>query len=137
LRNGIPVKVTASNRLEDVLFACGIDDPLEPDKKRSQLAAVGRLLEAVRNVRTTNSLVDVAFTSDGRLGGLLNWNTRIWDIAAPMLIIQEAGGIYGQISGAPIELDISEFAPLAEYAVLATAHGLFSQTVAIVNAIAE
>jgi fructose-1,6-bisphosphatase/inositol monophosphatase family enzyme len=37
------------------------------------------------------------------LGGCVNQTTKIWDIAAPWLIIREAGGIGTDISGRKID----------------------------------
>ena len=73
----------------------------------------------MRNVRATNSLIDAAYSADGRLGGMLNQSTRLWDIAAPMLIVQEAGGLYTASNGAPLKLNLSASAPDQIYSVLA------------------
>ena len=52
-------------------------------------------------MRASNSLVDAAYVADGRLGGMLNRSTRIWDIAASMVLIAEAGGVFTGVDGAP------------------------------------
>jgi myo-inositol-1(or 4)-monophosphatase len=88
----------------------------------------------VRNIRTTNSLIDAAYTADGRLGGMINQSTRLWDIAAPMLIVQEAGGRYTDVVGQPLDLDLSATAGAREYSVLAGAPALHEEVAAMVRA---
>ena len=92
------------------------------------------MLQRVRNVRATNSLVDAAYVADGRLGGMTNRSTRIWDIAAPMLIISEAGGLYTRDDGAPLQLDVSAGAAERVYAVTAAAPSLHAQMLAVMRA---
>jgi len=92
-----------------------------------EAARLGRALQHVRNVRATNSLVDAAYVADGRLGGMTNRSTRIWDIAAPMLIVAEAGGLYTRDDGASIALDVSAAAAERVYAVMAAAPALHRQ----------
>ncbi|MBE0592623.1 MAG: hypothetical protein IH616_09525 [Gemmatimonadales bacterium] len=90
-----------------MLWAYGMDGGGSDAEAEGNIGILSRLLRRVRNVRATNSLVDAAYTADGRLGGMLNQSTRIWDIAAPMLIVQEAGGCYTDIRGQALQLDIS------------------------------
>ena len=70
-----------------------------------------RVAAAVRNTRTTNSLVDFCYTVDGRFGGCINLKTKIWDIAPVALILQEAGGKFTYLDGSRIvfELDAEGF----------------------------
>lgn len=44
-----------------------------------------------------------ACVADGRLHGLLSCGDKWWDIAAPSLLIQEAGGRFEKLSGGPPE----------------------------------
>ena len=43
--------------------------------------------------------LDMAYVGSGRLDGFFNNNINFWDIAAGMLIVQEAGGSANDISG--------------------------------------
>jgi hypothetical protein len=85
LRDGQPVRLTAATDLGAVLCACCMDASSDPAENQAQAVAFGRLVHRARNVRATNSLVDVCYTVDGRLGGFVNYCTKIWDIAAPAL----------------------------------------------------
>lgn len=111
LRDGQPVRVTAATALRDVLCACCMDASSDPAENQDQAAALGRLVSRCRNVRATNSLVDVCYTVDGRLGGYVNYRTKIWDIAAPALALREAGGRFTDLDGRDIvfRLDAEPF----------------------------
>jgi myo-inositol-1(or 4)-monophosphatase len=128
-KNGKRISVSAEPHLSNVLWAYGMDGGDADQMARANLDVLATLLQRVRNIRTTNSLLDAAFTADGRLGGMLNQSTRLWDIAAPMLIIQEAGGIYSDLQGKPLSLDLSSTAATREYAVLAGAPQLHQHVV--------
>lgn len=132
-KNGGRISVTPGQRLEDVLWAYGMDGGASDAEAECDVALLARLLRRVRNVRATNSLMDPAYTAEGRLGGMINQSTRLWDIAAPMLIVQEAGGCYTDVHGGRLNLDISRSAGAKTYAVLAGAPALHVQVMAIVR----
>jgi myo-inositol-1(or 4)-monophosphatase len=102
-RNDQPIRVSPSDKLEQVLLAYAVDSSRDPHQTQRQVQGFGRLLNLVRNVRATNCLVDFALTADGRLGGCINHSTRIWDIAAPSLILEEAGGKMTTAGGATLD----------------------------------
>jgi myo-inositol-1(or 4)-monophosphatase len=133
-RNEKRISVTQTTKLADVLWAYGMDGGADELEAERNIATLARILCRVRNVRATNSLIDAAYIADGRLGGMLNQNTRLWDIAAPMLIVQEAGGLYTDVTGAPLSIEVSPAAASREYAVLAGAPALHREVVAIVSA---
>jgi NAD+ kinase len=60
----------------------------------------------VRNLRATNSAVDFCYVADGRLGGCINQTTSLWDIAAPWLVIREAGGVCTDIRGQEMDFKV-------------------------------
>ncbi|WP_027468535.1 inositol monophosphatase family protein [Deefgea rivuli] len=129
-RNGQRIHVSLEAELHNVLWAYGMDAQTSVAAAERDIRLLTQLLQRVRNVRATNSLIDAAYTADGRLGGMLNQSTRLWDIAAPMLLIQEAGGIYTASNGAPLKLDLSASAPEQIYSVLAGApmlHGAVAE----------
>lgn len=133
-KNGKRISVAEGQKLADVLWAYGMDGGGSDSEVARNVALLARLLRRVRNIRTTNSLIDAAFTADGRLGGMINQSTRLWDIAAPMLIVQEAGGSYTDVVGQRLDLDLSATAGAREYSVLAGAPGLHEEVAAMVRA---
>jgi fructose-1,6-bisphosphatase/inositol monophosphatase family enzyme len=64
---------------------------------------------------------------------MLNRSTRIWDIAASMVLIGEAGGLFTQADGAALSLDVSTHAADRVYAVLAGAPELHRQMLALLR----
>ena len=133
-RNGHRISVTAEPLLSNVLWAWGMDAAESEAAAMRDTALLARVLQRVRNVRATNSLVDCAYVADGRLGGMLNRSTRIWDIAASMVIIGEAGGVYTRADGKPLTLDTTSRAAERVYAVMAGAPTLHRQMLALVGA---
>ncbi len=51
------------------------------------------LLNNSRNVRSTNCLLDLLYIPENKYGCCINMFNGIWDIAAPYLLIEEAGGV--------------------------------------------
>lgn len=125
--------VSAAKCLSDVLWAYGMDAKPNKAERLNDGLLLSELLARVRNVRATNSLVDAAYTADGRLGGMLNRSTRIWDIAAPMLVVTEAGGLYTAASGEPLALNVSTSGAEQIYEVLAGPPGLHRQVAQLVR----
>ena len=132
-RDGVRVAVAREPKLGNVLWAWGMDAASDGAAAERDSARLARVLQHVRNVRATNSLVDAAYVADGRLGGMTNRSTRIWDIAAPMLIVAEAGGVFTRDDGAPLALDISPAAADRVYAVMAASPALHAQMLALMQ----
>jgi len=131
--NGRPVRVSGLREPARSLWACAMDAPRHARDARTKAFVMAELLKKVRGVRTTNSLVDAAFTADGRLGGWINLDTRIWDIAAPSLIIREAGGRFTDRSGADVEFDLSSEGADRVYEIVAGARAQHEQIVRVVQ----
>jgi len=85
------------------------------------------LLQNARNVRTTNSLVDFQYVVEGKLGGCINFFTKIWDIAASYLFLKEAGGIMVGFDGKEIEFALNEDGIKKTYPVIAGTPGMIQQ----------
>ena len=132
-RNGARMAVTTEPRLSNVLWAWGMDAADNEADAARDAALLARVLQRVRNLRATNSLVDAAYVADGRLGGMTNRSTRIWDIAAPKVIVSEAGGMYTRADGARLALDVSAAAADSVYSVMAGAPALHAQMLAVMG----
>ena len=101
-RDGTRVGVTAETDPLNVLCAVGFDASASDEESRHQAGVLDRVANGVRNIRATNCLLDFCFTLDGRLGGCVNFNTKIWDIAPLALMLPEAGGRLTDIDGREI-----------------------------------
>jgi myo-inositol-1(or 4)-monophosphatase len=127
--NGNPIRTTASNELAENLVAYSFDFSDVPGKTESEMEILKSLSKRVRNIRSTNSLVDFCYTADGRLGAALNQATKIWDIAVPWLMIREAGGTVTDIQGREIQFELSAKAFDQNYTILASGAGLHKQLI--------
>lgn len=107
-RNGISISVSKEGNLKNVLLAYSLDYSADPSKTDRESRIISSLVKKIRNLRSTNSLVDFCYTADGRLGGCVNQTTGIWDIAAPCLIIKEAGGVVTDCEGGEIDFQVNE-----------------------------
>jgi fructose-1,6-bisphosphatase/inositol monophosphatase family enzyme len=66
------------------------------------------IVKTSRNIRSTNCLIDFIHVAEGKFGGVLNLNTKVWDISGLGLIITESGGLMKNINGREIQFTINE-----------------------------
>tara|TARA_B100001287_G_C22500338_1_gene443339 strand:- start:8 stop:748 length:741 start_codon:yes stop_codon:yes gene_type:complete len=76
--NNQRIRVSNKNNLEDCLFAIGGKITNEPN---------------FTNRRSGSAALDLAYVSAGRYDGYFQKNLNLWDIAAGIVLVQEAGGI--------------------------------------------
>tara|TARA_B100000886_G_scaffold333012_1_gene286396 strand:+ start:1643 stop:2383 length:741 start_codon:yes stop_codon:yes gene_type:complete len=80
--NNQRIKVSKRNNIEDCLFAAG-----------SKFESGEELL-----IRKSGcAALDMAYVAAGRYDGYFQKNLNLWDIAAGIVIVEEAGGILGEI----------------------------------------
>lgn len=133
-RDGARVQVSAEPQLQNVLCAIGLDPAGTAMDLRRQVHLLSRLIQHVRNFRATNCLLDLCATVDGRLGGFINLNTKIWDIAPVALMLAEAGGCLTDLTGQPIVFQLDTEAPARAYAVVGASAALHPQLLALAQA---
>jgi myo-inositol-1(or 4)-monophosphatase len=131
--NGETIHVTSESSLKNVLFAYATDFSDDQQKTRYEMDLLFEIIRNVRNIRGTNCLVDFCYVADGRLGGYINHSCKIWDIVAPGLIIQEAGGIMTHLDGSNLDFDLSIDNYLRNYKIIATANHLHKPIMKIVD----
>jgi len=129
-RDGERVQVTPSTVLREVLCAFGMDASTDADATRRAAEMLARVVNRSRNVRATNSLLDGCYTVDGRLGGWVNLATKIWDVAALRLMLEEAGGILTDLEGAPIRFRLESEPFDRNYPVVGSSRRLHAQLLA-------
>lgn len=98
-KNGKQISVAGEQSLKNVLFCYGLDYSDDFKKTDAEARLFGEMVKNTRNLRATNCLIDFCYTAEGRVGGCINQATKIWDIAGPALIVEEAGGIFTCTSG--------------------------------------
>jgi myo-inositol-1(or 4)-monophosphatase len=132
-RNDKPINVIPEPNLKNVLIAYATDYSEDEKKTRMETDILNDIIKSVRNMRSTNSLIDFCFVADGKLGCAINYNTKIWDIAALHLIIQEAGGKMTDLSGNDIIFELNPENYLKNYQVVAASNLLHDKVIDILR----
>jgi myo-inositol-1(or 4)-monophosphatase len=102
--NGGPVFVTDETDLSRCLISYSIDaNKDKPDKVSKECRLAARLINSIRSLRMSNSVFDAAMVLEGKYGAFMMKNSKIWDNVALQVLIEEAGGVYTDFSGRPID----------------------------------
>jgi len=131
--NNQRIKVSPDKELRDTLVAYSLDYSEEKKKFDRDISIFSSIVKHSRNVRSTNSLVDYCYTAEGKFGACINLTNKIWDIAAPMLLIKEAGGIVTDIEGNDLDLTIDQSNYSKEFACVCSNHVLHRQLIEIIK----
>ncbi len=118
--NGKSISVSKETELKNVLLAYSLDYSDQPGKTEYEVKIIQRLVQDIRNLRSTNCLLDFCYTAEGKLGASINQTTKIWDIAGPGLIIEEAGGKISDIHGNPFDFTLNEKNYMRNFKIVAS-----------------
>jgi myo-inositol-1(or 4)-monophosphatase len=123
--------VTASDRTRLGEAIAGLSFDPSAATKQLMVGVIGALLPEVGDIRRIPSALDLAYLACGRFDCAVLAGTKIWDVAAGMLLAREAGVVLGGIDGHPSPALILAAAPglweafstcdAAEHAVAAAA----------------
>jgi len=93
------IRVTKCASLKDALVGTGFPFKELPrlDFYCRQLKEVMQTASGVR--RTGSAALDLAYVAAGRLDGFWELGLSPWDVAAGALLVQEAGGLVGDLAG--------------------------------------
>jgi myo-inositol-1(or 4)-monophosphatase len=101
--NGERIRVSSASRLTDALVATGF-----PSRKRHQNVNIHfyyQLAMMTHGVRRAGAAaVDLAWVACGRLEAFWEFHLNPWDMAAGILIVEEAGGRCSDMDGNPRSL---------------------------------
>jgi myo-inositol-1(or 4)-monophosphatase len=101
--NGERIRVSAVRRLEDSLVATGF-----PSRKRHENVNIHfyyQLAMMTHGVRRAGSAaLDLAYVAAGRLDAFWEFKLNPWDMAAGILIVEEAGGRCSDMKGGAASL---------------------------------
>jgi len=106
--NGRPLRVSSTENLERALLATGFayDHKLCPDNNYSHFERFQRAVQAVRRAGVAS--LDLACVAAGRFDGFWELKLKPWDVAAGVLLVEEAGGRVSDYGGVPMPLDRGE-----------------------------
>jgi myo-inositol-1(or 4)-monophosphatase len=102
--DGAPLRVSGVALLERALVCTGF--PYGDREELPQMIAnFGRLTERSRGTRRLGSAaLDLAYVAAGRLDGFWETGLKPWDVAAGVLLVQEAGGVVTRFDGSQHQL---------------------------------
>lgn len=90
--NGKLIRVSAIPTLQQSLLATGFPY-YHLDKRDNYLDIIKDFLERTHGIRRLGSAaIDLAYVACGRLEGYFEYNLNPWDVAAGILIVEQAGG---------------------------------------------
>ncbi len=93
--NGKPIRVSETERLADALIVTGF--PYDFKRRQDFARHLTQFLLSSRGVRRDGSAaIDLAYVACGRFDGFWEEGLNPWDMAAGVLLIEEAGG---QVTG--------------------------------------
>jgi myo-inositol-1(or 4)-monophosphatase len=114
-RNGRPISVSKEARFGRALFATGFAYDVH-DAERDNVAHFARVVKSAGGVRRDGSAaIDLCYVACGRFDGYWELKLHAWDVAAGILIVEEAGGRVTDLAGA---------APPASGSEIASSNGL-------------
>jgi myo-inositol-1(or 4)-monophosphatase len=100
--NGQPIRVSDTITLADAVMATGFAC-LRAGLENNNLIHFNRIVPQLRDIRRCGSAaLDLCYVACGKLDGFWELNLNIYDVAAGMLLVTEAGGVISDFSGGPL-----------------------------------
>ena len=99
--NGRPLRVSEVDELEHALLATGFayDVRRNPRDNVNHFIAFLKRSRALR--RDGSAALDLAYVAAGRFDGFWELRLHAWDVAAGLLLVEEAGGRVSDLTGGP------------------------------------
>jgi myo-inositol-1(or 4)-monophosphatase len=98
--NGKRIRVSRTERLPDAVVGTGIPPKAIARHLEPYMAMLHDFVGTCRAIRRSGSAaLDLAYVAAGRLDGFWELALSPWDIAAGTLLVREAGGFVGDLSG--------------------------------------
>lgn len=102
--NGERLRVSDCGQINKSLLATGFFSEVE-DELNQQLRIFEKAIRKARAIRRAGSAaLDLCWVASGVFDGYWEKNLKPWDVAAGLLIVQEAGGIITNFRGEPFSL---------------------------------
>jgi myo-inositol-1(or 4)-monophosphatase len=99
--NGRTIRVSATARVAEAMVCTGFN-PAAYARNGAYFAALSNHAQAVR--RDGSAALDLAFVAAGRFDAFWEWDLRPWDVAAGAVIVAEAGGRVGALTGGALDI---------------------------------
>lgn len=109
-RNGRPIRVSDAKQVATSLLATGFAYDVR-DSARDNLDQFARAVKHAGGVRRDGSAaIDLCYVACGRFDAYWELKLHAWDVAAGILIVEEAGGRVTDLAGGPVPSSGSEIA---------------------------
>jgi myo-inositol-1(or 4)-monophosphatase len=106
--NGEPIRTSEVSQLSEALAAVGLPPTVQRDSP--DLLIFLEMLSRCQAIRRTgSSALNLCYLAAGRFDVYWSYSTKIWDVAAGVLIVREAGGIVTSPRGGPFMLEEAHF----------------------------
>lgn len=107
LLNGVPLRCSDVVKVSEAMCMASL-----PVKTTSESAAVGRFLKVLTEAqsvqRSGSAALNLCYVASGRVDAFWSTNLKPWDMAAGVLIVEEAGGKVTQTGGADFILEVPD-----------------------------
>jgi len=101
--NGNPIRTSQVEDLLNAMLVTGF--PYDVHQTRTNIPEFTNFVLSAQAVRRLGSAaLDICYVANGRLDGFWEFKLKPWDVAAGILILEEAGGIVSHLDGSAIEL---------------------------------
>jgi myo-inositol-1(or 4)-monophosphatase len=108
LLNGRPIHVSGVSALSESLAAVGFPPNVRHDAP--DLRIFLEMLPCCQAIRRTgSSALNLCYLAAGRFDLYWSYSTRIWDVAAGVLMVREAGGCVTSPAGGEFSLEEAHF----------------------------
>jgi myo-inositol-1(or 4)-monophosphatase len=109
--NGNRIAVSSCDRLDQSIIATGFAYDRARIMERTLDAVHGLFKRNIRGIRRMGSAaLDMCWVACGRFDGYFEHQLAVWDYAAGMLILREAGGVCDNGAGNPLALTATSIA---------------------------
>lgn len=104
--NGASLRVSGESEIGRAMGIASL--PITPDPDNPAVQRFLKALTVMQTVqRTGSAALNMASLAAGRIDAFWSTSLNVWDIAAGVLLVQEAGGVVTDLTGNPVDI----FAP--------------------------
>lgn len=106
--NGRQIRASKVTELRGAVAVAGF--PSMAHRNSPDVKVFLEALDQVQSARRTGSAaLNLAYVAAGRMDVFWSFSTKIWDIAAGVLMVEEAGGVITSPTGEPFSLEKGQF----------------------------
>jgi myo-inositol-1(or 4)-monophosphatase len=110
--NGKPLSTSGLSHLSEALLATSFPPRVRRDSP--EIAHFVEVMSRCQSVRRMGSAaLNFCYVSEGKLDGYWATSNKLWDIAAGVVILREAGGVVSSLEGGPLDLEYPAFVAAA------------------------